>query len=397
MLLFLSITGIILSFILVYFNARKFRSSLFLGGFFFLISIYGLIQHALLYSKSVVFISIMYTNVAFSAYLIGPMIYWYVRSVLNDHSRLSKKDLWHLMPALIFFVTSLPYMFTPWAFKMQHANEIMNNLGYLGSYKPTILYEIIPNAWIHISRPLIILAYATWSAWIFIRYIKLNKEVSVFSGQRYIIKWLMVTLGFLLILTLSQLFVLGEAFADRNSILFFTYNLLQIASAAGLIGLLIAPFFFPGILYGMPRFPGIIHEEEPNVSAVFLSSESEKRKMPVFESEYLQVIEEKIGSTMNEHKPYLQPDCNLTYISKCIQMPVHHLAYYFREVKKQTFNDFRNELRVNHAKQLIREGKAKELTLEGIGLQSGFSTRNTFFTAFKKMEGETPGMYSSKY
>jgi len=53
-------------------------------------------------------------------------------------------------------------------------------------------------------------------------------------------------------------------------------------------------------------------------------------------------------------------------------------------------------LRVRHAKKLIKEGKTKELTLEAIGQLSGFSTRNTFFMAFKKVEGISPGAYSSK-
>jgi YesN/AraC family two-component response regulator len=43
---------------------------------------------------------------------------------------------------------------------------------------------------------------------------------------------------------------------------------------------------------------------------------------------------------------------------------VHNLAYYFREENKQTFSDYRNEWRVEHAKNLIREGKSNDLTLE---------------------------------
>jgi AraC-like DNA-binding protein len=50
-----------------------------------------------------------------------------------------------------------------------------------------------------------------------------------------------------------------------------------------------------------------------------------------------------------------------------------------------------------HAKNLIKEGKNAELTLEAIGLLSGFSSRNTFFTAFKKAEGISPGSYAAKF
>jgi AraC-like DNA-binding protein len=99
---------------------------------------------------------------------------------------------------------------------------------------------------------------------------------------------------------------------------------------------------------------------------------------------------------MKELQPYLQPDCNLAYFSKLINIPSHHLSYYFREVKKQTFNDYRNEWRINHAKKLIKEGKASEMTLEAIGMLSGFSSRNAFITDFKKVEGISPGAYASR-
>ncbi|MBN1541386.1 AraC family transcriptional regulator [candidate division KSB1 bacterium] len=69
---------------------------------------------------------------------------------------------------------------------------------------------------------------------------------------------------------------------------------------------------------------------------------------------------------------------------------------YFREIRKQSFNDFRNQWGVEHAKRLIQEGKASELTLEGIGLSSGFSSRNTFFNALKKFEGVSPVIFVSQ-
>ena len=96
---------------------------------------------------------------------------------------------------------------------------------------------------------------------------------------------------------------------------------------------------------------------------------------------------------MLELQPFLQPDLNMAQFAVTIQIPVHHLAYYFREVKKQSFSDYRNKWRIDNAKKLISEGKASGLTLEAIGLQSGFATRNTFLTAFKRSEGISPNTF----
>ena len=99
---------------------------------------------------------------------------------------------------------------------------------------------------------------------------------------------------------------------------------------------------------------------------------------------------------MLDFKPFLQHDLNLIQFSVLLNIPVHHLAYFFREVKKQSFINYRNSCRIDHAKNLIKEGKTSELTLEAVGLLSGFTTRNSFFTAFKKIEGISPGAYANR-
>lgn len=396
MLLFLSITGIVLSIILLYFNVKKYTSSVYLGSFFLLISLYGFVQHSLFYSDSLFLVSLTYINFAFLTYLIGPALYWYVRSLLMDNARLKKADIWHLLPAAIFLLTSAPYIFSSWSFKIMNGAEILKDIGFIGYYKPTVLYRLFPNAAIYLSRPAVVLFYVFWSAGMLVKYIFSNKESSVFTGQRYMLKWLAALLGFLFILAISQFILVGESFIFENSRLFFTFNLLQIISAIGLAGLLISPFFFPAILYGLPRYPENTREESSLGESIFLANNSFRRKMPAFESNYIEIIGQKIINCMSTQQPHLSPNCNLIAISKCTGLPVHHLAYYFREIKKQTFNDFRNEWRINHAKKLILEGKARDLTLEAIGILSGFSTRNTFFTAFKKIEGVSPSTFSSR-
>jgi YesN/AraC family two-component response regulator len=99
---------------------------------------------------------------------------------------------------------------------------------------------------------------------------------------------------------------------------------------------------------------------------------------------------------MKEYQPYINPAFNLTELSLLINIPVHHLAYYFREIKKQPFTTYRNEWRVSYAKNLILEGKTSGLTLEAIGALSGFTNRNTFITVFKKIEGVPPGSYNGR-
>jgi YesN/AraC family two-component response regulator len=203
-------------------------------------------------------------------------------------------------------------------------------------------------------------------------------------------------LTFLLILEITQIFLIIKAFEMHFSALYFTLNVFRIFSAMGLIGLIISPLFFPSILYGLPQVP------ESGESAISVDKNTEQQNGEEaktrykLESEYLSVIHQKADEFMREARPYLQPGFNLSQLSVQIQVPAHHLGYYFREIKKQSFNDYRNEWRITHAKKLIEEGKASEMTLEAIGMISGFSSRNAFITDFKKVEGVSPGAYASR-
>jgi AraC-like DNA-binding protein len=398
MLLYLSILGLLLSTILFFFNAKTYRSSVYLSGFFFLVSFYSLTVYILFYSKSVFLVSIFYINTTFTGYLIGPMLYWYIRSIITDDARLRRKDSLHLLPSIIFLLTALPYTFGPYTEKVRIASEIVKNINFMGTYKPTILYSFVPTQLIFLSRALLVLIYVVVSSWMLARYLKPGKITNILFNQRFMVNWLIVLLSFLILLVISHILMLIEVISIRDSIFFYSLNVLQVISVIGLIGLLISPLFFPSILYGMPAIPHSTAERiEAAVAGIENALGDQKIKGVAFEIDYLQEMEQIIESSMRELKPYLQKDFNLPQLSVMANIPVHHLAYFFRENKNQTFHDYRNKWRVEHSKKLIEEGKTKTMTLEAIGFLSGFSSRNTYFIAFKRIEGISPREFVRRF
>lgn len=382
MLLFLSMTGVFLSVLLLYFNARKFPSAIYLGAYFFLISLYGFCEYALIYSGSVWLASLGYVHFSFLAYLIGPLLYFYVRALLTDHARLEARDYWHFVPMLLFLAAIFPYLLAPWSVKTEFAAQIAADPNMMGILEPTAAHRVLSTRIVLLSRPVLVAGYALWSAGSLLSYVQGKRELAVFAGQRFMLKWLTALLGFSLILAISQILLISKTFLLEDTVLFFTLNGLQVLSVVGLVGLLASPFFFPTILYGLPRMPappekeGIHHQQE-------------------FESSYLESIGRKADACMAEFQPFLQPEFSMSHLAVLIEVPIHHLAYFFREEKKQSFTEYRNTWRVQHAKELIRQGKARELTLEAIGLLCGFSSRNTFLAAFKRAEGISPSEYAT--
>lgn len=162
MLLSFSLIGIILSVILLYFNARKNTSVIYLGIFFFSISLYAFYQYVLLYSKSGFLVSLFLFNTAINCsplYIIGPMLYWYIRSVLTDNSRLKRKDIWHLLPMIIFFIAAIPHAFVPWHEKVEVARKVVEDAGYMDVYRATLIARIFSPASEYLTPPILVLGY----------------------------------------------------------------------------------------------------------------------------------------------------------------------------------------------------------------------------------------------
>ena len=126
------------------------------------------------------------------------------------------------------------------------------------------------------------------------------------------------------------------------------------------------------------------------------SKHSAHAKSKCYNEEYILFLEIKIENAMRDYSLYLQKDFNLQQLSVFIQIPTHHLTYYFTSFKQQSFNDYRNEFRIQHAKLLIMQEQSENFSLEAIGLKSGFTNRNSFAKAFKDIEGVTPRIFATQ-
>jgi len=403
MLLFLSLLGALLSILLFYYNYRKSPSSIYLSLFFLLVSFYALHHHIFIYTHSIFWICILYVNTTSVFYLTGPMVFFYTRSVLNDDARLYKRDFWHFVPFILHFAGAIPYILKSWTYKWGIAEMIANNAHFMATHKVNYIAQIIGSVRpIYLSRPLLALFYTFLSSRYLYNFWK-KKKVYSLSVQWSVMKKWMILLGVfqvLLFLSFSSIIVIrwpvNPLFQQLDT------QVMEFIAGTSLVGLVVIPFLFPQILYGLPRFTSVNNEvsQEPETSGVENETddneETGKKQVQLqLEKNYLEALESKVNQCMEEHKPYLDPKFNLLKLSSMIDVPAHHLNFLFREVKQQAFNDYRNNLRIEHAISLLQQGKADELTLDAIGEQSGFSSRSAFFKAFKKATNMSPGSFLS--
>jgi AraC-like DNA-binding protein len=396
MVLLLAILGISLPIILLYYNSKNYASVIYLGSFFLLLSLYGLHHYILVFSRSVPLVKTVMMHSGFLYYLLGPMLYLYVRSILTDDHRLKRLDILHLLPLLLWLVAVFPYLSVSGEYKTMAATEFIRDPS-----SERILEILFPKhpfttKALFLSRPLMVLVYLTMSLILFVEYKKGNRHFRVFAGQRFMVRWLVVLFVFTGLLVSGHLLLIASALARHNMNVYITLNGMVLIGGAGLMGLLISPFFFPEVLYGLPRRPDSINMEKQEPEEPETHENGTRKTQPHFENNYLLHIGHKADACMKEYQPYLTHDFTLARLSVLINVPVHHLAYYFREIRKQGFSEYRNEWRIEHAKSLIANGEASGITLEAIGEMSGFSSRNTFLAAFKKKEGICPSSFAAR-
>lgn len=101
----------------------------------------------------------------------------------------------------------------------------------------------------------------------------------------------------------------------------------------------------------------------------------------------------KFKRLMENEKPYLEAGLTVDDVCKKISTNRSYLSQMIHENFNQNFNGFINELRIKEARRLLADPKYNHLSIEGIGSMSGFSTKVTFHSIFKKQIGVTPSYF----
>ena len=104
------------------------------------------------------------------------------------------------------------------------------------------------------------------------------------------------------------------------------------------------------------------------------------------------LIEDEIMAAI-EARAHLRPGFGMSQLSQETGVPYHHLTNYFNYYLGITFNDWKNNLRIEYIIDQFVQGRTRNLTLETLAREAGYLSRSNFVNAFVKKTG----MYPSKY
>lgn len=102
---------------------------------------------------------------------------------------------------------------------------------------------------------------------------------------------------------------------------------------------------------------------------------------------------EKISAFILEKQRFLDPNLGLEELASELDMSSTHLSKIINTYSDYNFSDYINSLRVQQAKKLLTNNSFCRYTIVSIGLECGFNSKSTFYTAFKKFTSRTPSEY----
>jgi len=98
---------------------------------------------------------------------------------------------------------------------------------------------------------------------------------------------------------------------------------------------------------------------------------------------------------LQEHR-FLDPLLSLNTLAGEVSVSPGHLSRLINTHGNRSFTDFINALRVEQAKEILLDPEFGNYTIAAIGLECGFNSKSTFYSAFKKFTSQSPSAFRSR-
>ncbi|MEL6322939.1 MAG: helix-turn-helix domain-containing protein [Pseudomonadota bacterium] len=98
-------------------------------------------------------------------------------------------------------------------------------------------------------------------------------------------------------------------------------------------------------------------------------------------------VAERLHAAMRENRLYRDPLLNLSGLSRQARVPEHTISQVLNQHLGLSFYDFVNQYRIDEARKLLA---SETSTVLDIALDVGYNSKSTFYTAFRKVVGQTP-------
>ena len=301
-------------------------------------------------------------------YLYGPLFYIYTKLVSKSETKFGFKNLLHFTPVIIIYLISIPVFLYSGAEKIGFINKMILNEGPL-------VFKII--GWIVPFQGIVytILTIKTVSDY--------NKKIkdSFSNIDKINLGWLKyLAIGTVTIWTIVAVVYLVHIISDYKTdigyMLHFSISIL--IYSVGYFGL---------------KQPEIFMRPQETEST---EEKYEKYKNSGLDETASEQIKNKLIDVMNNEKPYLDSDLTLNKLAEILSVSNHHLSEVINTKLNQNYYDFINKYRIDEFINKLKDPANDKYSLISLAFDSGFKSKTSFNTIFKKLTNKTPSEYKGQ-
>lgn len=310
-------------------------------------------------------------------YIVGPLVFLYVRSVVFNEVHFRKWDWLFLVLPVLHTVELLPFFMMDIERKKALIMHFMENMNRGLSHNEGILPPFFHPVFLGIYNGVMLAASHR-----FLRKARSSMNSEPNSQNLVQFRWLKFFTGAnTIIWAVLLLHMMTFQVLPVN-----TFLLNNVEAALLLIAIVIALFFYPNILYGFQDAgSGDVGDNNEDTDKAFAISPDKKQ-------EYLSRIKE----CFEQKQVYLQQGYTIRMLSDETKIPYTYLSQVVNQEFAMNFNELVNSYRVEYVKKLLLQPEAQQYTFEALAEKAGFRSRATFSRAFHRFAGCTPTEYLRK-
>lgn len=228
---------------------------------------------------------------------------------------------------------------------------------------------------------------ASYSIFLFIKaililfnYSELYQQVLAFDN----VKWLKNFMFFGSIVILMWVCAILLNFDKVLNPQVFIYYPLRLSSTSLLYWISYQGFYNYSLMLKRIELRQEIAAEKKQVNSVSNNKESEEYKFQI------------VKNYIKKNKRFLDPTFSLERLSSEMGISTSKLSQLINQESGYNFSDYINLLRVEKAKKYLLKSDFSTYTIVAIGLECGFNSKSTFYSAFKKFTNVTPSEFKEK-
>ncbi len=295
--------------------------------------------------------------------VIGPMVYFYIQSLLNPRFQFAKKDWFHFVPGLLYLGYSLVVFVTD--------KLVLDEFYFYSDYRDKDL-----KTWYQLLGLTSMLYYLTMSLKKYRFYKKVIFNVVSYADS-ILFRWIQnFLLAFLALQIIRVIFFFSNPQWEEFGSQFWYF-----ISFAFILFYISVSGYTQAVKSSL--LLGEIEEDR-------IEEEPEKLSM---NSKELDKWKAQIVSLLEKDRIHTNPQLTLSQVASLLNTTSKNISTAINNGFEVNFNDLINHYRIEAVKEKIENNEHLKTTLLGIAFDSGFNSKATFNRAFKKSTSLTPKAY----